>query len=366
MATKVTGPVLTEHDYRAAMDEIERFFDHEPKRGTPEARRFDLLSQLIADYENEHWPSRSPRRADISCVASAGFAPPFAPPAAPSYMRVQVHARGEMMTDMGLVVVGAAGKMGRTLMRVIDATPGVTLAAAVERPGAPEIGKDAGLLAGLSPNGIPVTDEPVAAFAKADGVLDFTVPAATIAFTELAAQARIVHVIGTTGLSADDEKKIAAAARHAAIVKSGNMSLGVNLLAVLVREAAKALDADFDIEIVEMHHRHKVDAPSGTALLLGRAAAEGRGIDLAEHSVRVRDGHTGPRNRGDIGFATLRGGSVVGEHSVIFAGEGEVIELTHKATDRVLFARGAVKAALWGREQEARPLLDGRRARADA
>jgi 4-hydroxy-tetrahydrodipicolinate reductase len=256
------------------------------------------------------------------------------------------------MTDMGLVVVGAAGRMGRTLMRVVDATPGVTLSAAVERPGAPEIGKDSGLLAGLAPNGIPVTDEPVEAFARADGVLDFTVPAATLAFTELAAQARIVHVIGTTGLTPEDDAKIAAASRHAAIVKSGNMSLGVNLLAALVRQAAKALDADFDIEIVEMHHRHKVDAPSGTALLLGRAAAEGRGIDLADHSVRVRDGHTGPRPRGDIGFATLRGGSVVGEHTVIFAGEGELIEFTHKATDRVLFARGAVKAALWGREQK--------------
>ena len=290
-------------------------------------------------------------RAALTLIAVQS--PPFAPPAAPGYMRVHVHARGEMMTDMGLVVVGAAGKMGRTLMRVIDATPGVTLAAAVERAGRARDRQGFRRSSpGSAPNGIPVTDEPVAAFAKADGVLDFTVPAATIAFAELAAQARIVHVIGTTGLSADDEKKIAAAARHAAIVKSGNMSLGVNLLAVLVREAAKALDADFDIEIVEMHHRHKVDAPSGTALLLGRAAAEGRGIDLAEHSVRVRDGHTGPRKRGDIGFATLRGGSVVGEHSVIFAGEGEVIELTHKATDRVLFARGAVKAALWGRDKK--------------
>ena len=256
------------------------------------------------------------------------------------------------MTDMGLVVVGAAGKMGRTLIRVVEATPGMTLVAAVERAGADEIGKDSGLLAGLSPNGIPVTDDAVEAFARADGVLDFTVPAATLAFAELSAQARIVHVIGTTGLSAEDETKITAAARHAAIVKSGNMSLGVNLLAVLVRQAARALDADFDIEIVEMHHRHKVDAPSGTALLLGRAAAEGRGIGLDDHSVRVRDGHTGPRNRGDIGFATLRGGSVVGEHSVIFAGEGELIEFTHKATDRVLFARGAAKAALWGRDQK--------------
>ena len=252
------------------------------------------------------------------------------------------------MADMRLVVVGAAGKMGRTLVRVITETSGVTLVGAAERAGAPELGRDAGELAGLGPNGILVSDEPLALFAKADGVLDFTAPAATIAFAELAAQARIVHVIGTTGLSATDAEKIKAAARHAVVVKSGNMSLGVNLLAILVRQAAKALDADFDIEILEMHHHHKVDAPSGTALLLGEAAAAGRGIDLATHSTRVRDGHTGARRRGDIGFATLRGGSVVGEHSVFLAGEGEVIELSHRATDRAIFARGAVKAALWG------------------
>jgi 4-hydroxy-tetrahydrodipicolinate reductase len=252
------------------------------------------------------------------------------------------------MSDMGLVVVGAAGRMGRTLVRIVAETPGATLAGAIERRGAAEIGKDSGELAGLGPNGIIITDDPLAAIAKADGVLDFTVPAATIAFAELTAQARIVHVIGTTGCSAEDDAKIAAAARHAVVIKSGNMSLGVNLLAGLVRQAAKALDADFDIEVLEMHHRAKVDAPSGTALLLGQAAAAGRGIDLAGHSVRVRDGHTGARKRGDIGFATLRGGSVVGEHSVIFAGDGEVIELTHTAGERAIFARGAVKAALWG------------------
>jgi 4-hydroxy-tetrahydrodipicolinate reductase len=253
---------------------------------------------------------------------------------------------------MGLVVVGAAGRMGRTLVRTVSATPGVVLVGAVERAGAPEIGEDAGALAGLKPNGVLLTDDPLAVFAKADGVLDFTVPAATIGFVELSAQARIVHVIGTTGLSADDEAKIKAASRHAVIVKSGNMSLGVNLLAALVKQAAKALGDEFDVEVLEMHHRHKVDAPSGTALLLGRAAAEGRGIDLAARSVRVRDGVTGARKAGDIGFATLRGGSVVGEHSVLFAGEGEIIEFTHKASDRSLFARGAVKAALWGRGQK--------------
>lgn len=256
------------------------------------------------------------------------------------------------MDDMKLVVVGAAGRMGQTLIRVVAETPGVVLAGATEREGAADIGKDSGVLAGLEANGIAVTDDPLPVFAKADGVLDFTVPAATVGFSELAAQARIVHVIGTTGLGPDDEKKILAAARHAPVIKSGNMSLGVNLLAVLVREAAKALDDDFDIEVLEMHHRHKVDAPSGTALLLGQAAAEGRGIDLARHSVRVRDGHTGAREPGDIGFATLRGGSVVGEHTVMLAGEGETIALTHKAADRSIFARGAVKAALWGREKK--------------
>lgn len=252
---------------------------------------------------------------------------------------------------MKLIVVGAGGRMGRTLVRVIAETPGVVLAGAVERREAPEVGRDSGELAGIGGNGIAIIDDAEAAFAKADGVLDFTVPAATVAFAELAAGKGMVHVIGTTGLSPSDEERIKAAARRTVIVKSGSMSLGVNLLAVLVRQAAKALDADFDVEVLEMHHRHKVDAPSGTALLLGRAAAEGRGIDLGENSVRTRDGHTGARKRGDIGFATLRGGSVVGEHSVILAGEGETIELTHKAADRSIFARGAVKAALWGRGQ---------------
>jgi 4-hydroxy-tetrahydrodipicolinate reductase len=256
------------------------------------------------------------------------------------------------MGDMRLIVVGAAGRMGRTLIRVISETPGAVLAGAIERAGAAEIGRDAGELAGVGTSGVAVTTDALPLFAKADGVLDFTTPAATLAFAELAAQARIVHVIGTTGISADDEAKITAAARHAVIVKSGNMSLGVNLLAALVRQAARALDPTFDIEVLEMHHRSKVDAPSGTALMLGRAAAEGRGIALEEHSVRSRDGHTGARKSGDIGFATLRGGLVIGEHSVVFAGDGETITLSHSASDRALFARGAVKAALWGRDKK--------------
>jgi len=252
------------------------------------------------------------------------------------------------MSAMNLVVVGAAGRMGRTLIRSIAETPGAKLSAAIERAGSPDLGKDAGELAGLGANGILIGDDPLPAFAKGDGVLDFTTPSSSVEFSGYAAQARIVHVIGTTGCSAEDDARIAAAARHATIVKSGNMSLGVNLLAALVEQAARALPAeDFDIEILEMHHRHKVDAPSGTALLLGQAAAAGREIDLDANSVRVRDGHTGARETGAIGFATLRGGSVVGEHSVILAGAGERITLAHQADERAIFARGAVKAALW-------------------
>jgi len=256
--------------------------------------------------------------------------------------------------DMGLVVVGAAGRMGQALIRAIHSIPGAKVAAAIERKGSPQVGQDAGQLAGVGTLGVPISDDPLPAFAKADGVLDFTAPAATVEFAGYAAQARIVHVIGTTGCSAEDDARIAAAARHATIVKSGNMSLGVNLLAVLVEQAAKALGSeDFDIEVLEMHHRHKVDAPSGTALLLGEAAARGRAIGLAENSVRVRDGHTGARQAGTIGFATLRGGSVVGDHSVILAGTGERVTLSHVAEDRAIFARGAVKAALWARDKKA-------------
>ncbi|RWK41827.1 4-hydroxy-tetrahydrodipicolinate reductase [Mesorhizobium sp.] len=252
--------------------------------------------------------------------------------------------------EMGLVVVGAAGRMGQALIRAIHTIPGARVAGAIERAGSPHLGKDAGELAGIGTIGVVIGDDPLPAFARADGVLDFTSPAATVEFAGYAAQARIAHVIGTTGCSADDNAKIAAAARHATIVKSGNMSLGVNLLAVLVEQAARALDADdFDIEILEMHHRHKVDAPSGTALLLGEAAAAGRGIDLDGNSVRSRDGHTGVRKTGAIGFATLRGGSVVGDHSVVLAGTGERITLAHHAEDRAIFARGAVRAALWAR-----------------
>jgi 4-hydroxy-tetrahydrodipicolinate reductase len=249
---------------------------------------------------------------------------------------------------MKIAVVGAAGRMGRELVKAVHGASGVTLAGAVESKGHLAVGQDIGLLTGLGRLGVVVTDEALETFARVDAVLDFTVPAATVVFAGLAANARIVHVVGTTGLAEADHAKLDAAARHATIIQAGNMSLGVNLLVALTRKVAEALDADFDIEVLEMHHRMKVDAPSGTALMLGEAAAAGRGVDLENSAVRVRDGQTGERRRGDIGFATLRGGSVVGEHTVIFASDAERIELTHRASDRGLFARGAVKAAVWG------------------
>ena len=246
------------------------------------------------------------------------------------------------MSDMRLIVAGAGGRMGRALTRVISETPGAVLSGALEAPGSELLGKDAGVLAGLPANGVLLS-------AGADGILDFTVPRATIANVAIAAERGLIHVIGTTGLSISDDAVIQSVTSRAIVVKSGNMSLGVNLLAALVKRVAQSLDQDFDIEILEMHHRAKIDAPSGTALMLGEAAAAGRGVALGQHSARGRDGQTGARKRGDIGFASLRGGSVTGDHSVIFAGAMERIELTHRAEDRTMFAQGAIKAALWAR-----------------
>jgi 4-hydroxy-tetrahydrodipicolinate reductase len=252
-------------------------------------------------------------------------------------------------SNMRLVIAGAGGRMGRTLIQAVAATKGVTLAGAVEPPGSAVIGRDAGELAGLGPNGIKVTSDVAPLLRDADGLIEFTIPAASVALAELAASAGVVHVMGTTGHSAQEEAIVAKAASRAPIVKSGNMSLGVNLLAALVKRVAQTLGEDFDIEILEMHHNKKIDAPSGTALMFGRAAAEGRAINLAERAARGRDGMTGARRAGDIGFASLRGGTVVGDHSVIFAGPAERIELTHRAEDRIIFARGALRAALWAR-----------------
>jgi 4-hydroxy-tetrahydrodipicolinate reductase len=250
---------------------------------------------------------------------------------------------------MKIAIMGAGGRMGRTLVRVLHEMPDCSITGGTEPAGSNMVGADIGELAGVGRLGIPVTIDPLELLIRSEAVIDFTSPAATAEHAGLAAQARIVHVIGTTGLTSQQEDAILAASRHAVIVKSGNMSLGVNLLAALTKKAAEVLGPDYDIEILEMHHRLKVDAPSGTALMLGKAAAEGRHIGLEDHSVRVRDGHTGARKRGDIGFATLRGGDVIGDHTAIFAGQGERIELTHRAGDRQLFARGAVRAAQWGK-----------------
>ncbi|MGB5557002.1 MAG: 4-hydroxy-tetrahydrodipicolinate reductase [Paracoccaceae bacterium] len=252
----------------------------------------------------------------------------------------------------GIVVTGASGRMGQMLIRKVMASDKARLVGAVERPGHGWIGQDVGAAMGGAAVGLSVTDDALEVFAKAQAVLDFTAPAATVEFAALAAQARAVHVIGTTGLSDADLKKIAAAAHHAVIIRAGNMSLGVNLMVKLTKIVAAALDEDFDIEIVEAHHNRKVDAPSGTALMLGEAAAEGRGVALGDVSDRGRDGMTRARKRGDIGFASIRGGDIVGEHDVIFAGAGERLILRHIATDRSLFAKGALRAALWGQDQK--------------
>ena len=251
----------------------------------------------------------------------------------------------------GIVVAGVSGRMGRMLVQAVLDSPDCRLAGALEREGHPWVGQDLGAARGGAAVGVTVTDDAVAAIAQAQALLDFTAPAATVAFAELTAQARAVHVIGTTGLLPDDLRRISAAARHAPIIRAGNMSLGVNLLVGLTRRVAAALGEDWDIEIVETHHRMKVDAPSGTALMLGKAAAEGRGAPLDALRLPAREGMTGARQRGGIGFAAIRGGDIVGEHDVIFATAGERVVLRHAATDRAIFARGALRAALWGQDK---------------
>lgn len=253
--------------------------------------------------------------------------------------------------QIGVAVVGASGRMGRTLIRAIEENPRTTLSGVTERPGHPWIGQDLGKLLGGTETGILVEDDPLEVFARSHAGLDFTSPQATMLHAEIAAQARLTLVVGTTGLERAQLERLAAAARHAVIVRAGNMSIGVNLLTVLARRVAATLGADYDAEILEMHHRHKIDAPSGTALMLGEAIAAGRRVNLADVTESGRDGITGPRGEGAIGFATLRGGDVIGEHEVIFAGAGERITLGHIATDRMLFARGALRAALWGQDQ---------------
>ncbi len=252
---------------------------------------------------------------------------------------------------MKIGVVGCAGRMGQMLVREIAATAGCTLAGGTERPGGPALGKDLGLLAGIEELGVTAIDDAAALFARSDAVIDFTSPESTVRHAALAAQSETALVVGTTGLTPVQQAAIATAATHTAVIQSPNMSLGVNLLLALVERVAATLGDEFDIDVLEMHHRNKVDAPSGTALGLGRAAAAGRGVALEDVWQKVRDGHTGVRPRGEIGFATLRGGDVIGDHVVMFAGDGERIELTHKASGRQIYAKGAVRAALWAQDK---------------
>lgn len=248
---------------------------------------------------------------------------------------------------MKIGILGCAGRMGRMLVEEVLATEGATLAGGTETAGHDAIGKDIAALAGAEPCGLTVHGDAGVLFAASDVVIDFTAPDAVAVNARLAAEHRTALVVGTTGLRPADLEALAGAGTTVAVVQAANMSIGVNLLLGLTRQVASILGDDYDIEIVEMHHRHKVDAPSGTALALGHAAAAGRGTALDAVSQRVRDGQIGARPRGEIGFATLRGGDVVGEHAVVFAGEGERIELAHKASSRTVFARGAVRAALW-------------------
>lgn len=256
------------------------------------------------------------------------------------------------MADFRIAIAGAGGRMGAANVRAVTATDGIIVAAAFDRIGTPAIGKDAGEVAGIEPLGVPILDHLEVALAAAQGVIDFTAPAASVALAKKAAERGLVHILGTTGLSDDDDVALRQAAKAGArIVRAGNFSLGINLLLGLVKRAAAELPG-FDIEVLEMHHNRKVDAPSGTALMLGEVAAAGRNVALKDAAVKVRDGHTGPREPGSIGFATLRGGSVIGEHAVIFAGPAERVEFRHIADDRALFAQGAVRAALWARDQK--------------
>ena len=252
---------------------------------------------------------------------------------------------------MKIGVVGCAGRMGRAVVAEIARTDGAVLTGGSERAGSAWIGQDVAALAGLDAGALKIIDDARQLFTAAEAVIDFTSPQAAVLHAGLAAEAGRILVVGTTGLDAGQQKAIEAAARRTAIVQAANMSIGVNLLLGLTRQVAATLGPDYDIEIVEMHHRHKIDAPSGTALALGRAAAEGRQVDLDKVAERGRDGLTGARAAGAIGFASLRGGDVVGDHTAIFAADGERLELTHKASSRGVFARGAVRAALWAKDK---------------
>jgi 4-hydroxy-tetrahydrodipicolinate reductase len=251
------------------------------------------------------------------------------------------------MAGTRIGVIGCAGRVGRMLIADIVGTEGCALAGGVARPGSAAIGRDLGELAGTGRVGIIVGASAEQMLRESDVAIEFTTPAATAEHAQLAARLGKLVVIGTTGLKGDEEKALRDAATRVPIVWAANTSLCINLLLGLVEQVAQRLGPDWDLEIMEMHHRGKVDAPSGTALALGRAAAAARGVAFDAVAQRGRDGITGPRPAGAVGFAALRGGDNIGEHHVIFAGIGERLELTHRATDRGIYAKGAVRAALW-------------------
>lgn len=253
---------------------------------------------------------------------------------------------------MKIGIIGCGGRMGRMLIIQVLDTEACTLAGGIEHSRSPDIGRDIATLVERPPIGVRIGEEPRLLFDCADVIIDFSSSSATAANAALAAETGKALVVGTTGLGPEQTTALTTAARRTSVLYSPNMSLGMNVLFALVEQVSRVLDDSYDIEILEMHHRGKMDAPSGTALELGRAAALGRGIDLGVSSQRVHDSYIGQRRKGDIGFAVVRGGDTVGEHNVIFATDGERVELTHKASSRGIFARGAVRAALWlqGRE----------------
>lgn len=256
------------------------------------------------------------------------------------------------MADMKIGIIGAGGRMGAAVIRQVLLSDGCSVHAACDQRGSSVIGQDVGNIIGVEALGIKISDNPIEIFESTDAVIEFSSPDATVTNAKLATTFGCIHVIGTTGLTVDQEIALKNASKFITIVYAPNMSQAVNILFYLTKQVAAKLDEEFDIEIIEMHHRNKVDAPSGTALGLGKAAASGRNIDFKSRAVLSREGQTGERKKGDIGFSTLRGGDVTGDHKVIFAADGERLELGHKASSRKIFARGAVRSALWAQDKK--------------
>ena len=252
---------------------------------------------------------------------------------------------------MKIGIAGCAGRMGQMLIKEVLGNPGTQLFGATEAPNNPTLGRDPGLLVGANATGLIVTDDSIALFCNSDAVIDFTTPKTTIKHAQLATETHTALIVGTTGFQPDQQSELESFSTNAFIFQASNFSVGVNLLIGLSEQVGALLGNDYDAEILEMHHKHKVDAPSGTALALGKAVAKGRGLSLDDVTEPARYGTTGARKPGNIGFATLRGGAVIGDHTVMFAADGERIELTHKASERNIYSAGAVRAALWSQSR---------------